>query len=330
MRDKKSSYLKHLFLFFFTLLCISGIGMIYLDWIYDRMNEKDVITIDGCKDDDDVNINNGILNVLMLGVDELDSKYRGRTDAIMVVSINTKTETITLISLMRDLWVPIPGHGEGKLNWAYPKGGINLLSNVIFHQFGLKVDGYVIMDFDRFKYVIDQLGGVDLSLTKGEVNFINRSVTDKTKLHGTGLMHLNGDQALQFARDRDDPTADFKRTERQRELVSAIIKQVANKIVSNENGILNLISVANNVMKSLKTSFSLSEAISLAKISKKFINYRILTYKIPENYQSGMKNGHSVLISNLDECKKLLKKYINGENNSEIDQNISKNKQMLR
>ncbi len=326
MRDKKSGYLKHLFLFFFTLLCLSGIGMVYLDWIYSKINDKDVIIIDGCKDSNETSMNNEVLNILMLGVDELDGKCRGRTDAIMAVSVNTKTETIKLISLMRDLWVPIPGHGEGKLNWAYPKGGINLLSNVIFNQFGLRFDRYVIMDFGRFKYVIDQLGGVDLSLTKDEVNFINRAVTNKTKLRGSGLMHLDGDQALQFARDRDDPTADFKRTERQRELVGAIIKQVASKIV-NENGVLSLISAVNNVMKSLKTNFSLSEAISLARISKKFINYRILTYRIPENYQSGMRNGHSVLISNLDECKKLLKKYIDGESNSDINQNISKVKQ---
>ena len=128
-------------------------------------------------------------------------------------------------------------------------------------------------------------------------------------------MHLDGKQALHFARDRDDPTADFKRTERQRVLVSAMINQIAHNLVDNNGGILNLISIAKNIVGSLKTSFSLSDAILLAKLSKKITKYNILMYRIPESYQSSMKNGHSVLTSDLRECKKLLRKYIYGEDN---------------
>ena len=94
-----------------------------------------------------------------------------------------------------------------------------------------------------------------------------------------------------------------------------MINQIANNLVNNHGGILNLISIAKNIVGSLKTSFSLSDAILLAKLSKKITKYNILMYRIPENYQSSMKNGHSVLISDLRECRKSLRKYVYGDGN---------------
>ena len=312
-RGKKRPIIKRLLLFFFTLVMLSGVGMIYLDFIYNQMYKNS--NVGELVSDDDryskiVKNNFDVLNVLVVGLDEPEEKYRGRSDATMILSIDDRHKKIKITSLMRDLWIPIPGYGEGKLNWAYPKGGMPTLYKVIYSHFGIKIDKYAMVDFKKFENVIDQIGGIDLSLTTQEVNFVNKYSDSREKLVGSGLMHLNGNQALQFARDRDDPSGDFKRTERQRIVISAIINQMKNKVVNQKIGMIELMSLANNVMKSVKHDFSAGDVILLTKQIKKFINYQVVMCRIPVNCKIGVKNGHSVMLADLNECKKDLLNFV--------------------
>ena len=203
---------------------------------------------------------------------------------------------------MRALWVPIPGHGESKLNAAYAHGGINLLIEVVRLVFGLKIDRYVIVDFKQFEDVINKLGGIELELSAKEVNFIN-TYTSSKRLTGSGRMHLDGNQALQFARDRNDPTADFKRTERQRSVIEAIVSKLKSL------NFAELMSFAVSVIGSVKTNFTVAE-ISFAKNYKKFMSYPLVMNRIPSNAECKMVDTQSVLVADLNLCRKELLDFI--------------------
>lgn len=245
------------------------------------------------------------LNVLLVGLDEIQEKQRGRSDSMMIISLDSYHKKIKVISLMRDLWVPIHGHGFSKLNSAYSYEGINCLSEVIRSVFGLTIDRYVIVDFNKFEQVIDKIGGLDLNLTCDEVRYVNALSTHKN-LTGSGLMHLNGNQILNYSRNRNDPSADFKRTERQRYVIESIINKVKSL------NIVDLISISQEIMKSVKTNFTISEIISLAKNSKQFTRYPVIMNRIPNDFECKIINKQSVLVAipSLDACRESILNFI--------------------
>ena len=301
-RKRKISSVKILLVVFFVLLILAGIGMIFLHFLYskkfkdeEKIGESDSLIAT----DDDM-----VLNVLLVGLDEIQEKQRGRSDSMMVVSLDARHKKVKLTSLMRDLWVPIPKHGYSKLNSAYAYGGIKLLVEVINSVLGLKIDRYIVVDFKKFEEVIDKFGGIDMDLTPEEVRFIN-SHSSKGYLTGSGKKHLNGDQALQYARDRDDPSADFKRTQRQRILISAIMEKFKS------SNLVDLMSFAQNAIESVKTNFSPAEVLSLVRKSEKFMSYNTNNeLSIPVNSKCETRNGQSVLTSDLKECRDAIGKFI--------------------
>ena len=292
-----------LLLVFFVLLMLSGIGMVVLHFFYNKSFDKDNTdySTDSCSD---ILKDNMVLNVLLVGLDEIQEKHRGRSDSMMLVSVDARHKKAKITSIMRDLWVPIPNHGFSKLNAAYAYGGINCLTGVIKSVLGVKIDRYIIVDFKKFEEVIDKIGGIDLNLTPEEVKYVNSFSSTKEQLRGSGLMHLNGNQALQFSRDRNDPSADFKRTERQRYVIESIINKL--KTLS----IVDLISLSQNIIESLKTNFSIAEIGFLAKNSEQFLDYPVIMNRVPKNFECKTIDKQSVLTSDLSECKKDLLSFI--------------------
>lgn len=282
---------------------LAGAGMIFLQIIYNKNARHENLGPNYFDDSSDILKDNMVLNILLVGLDEIESTQRGRSDSMMVASIDARHGKAKVTSLMRDLWVPIPGHGESKLNAAYAHGGINLLVEVVRSVFGLKIDRYVIVDFKKFEDVINNLGGIELELSAKEVNFIN-TYTSSKRLTGSGRMHLDGNQALQFARDRNDPTADFKRTERQRSVIEAIVSKLKSL------NFAELMSFAGSVIGSVKTNFTMAEVLSLAKNYKKFMNYPLVMNRIPSSAECKMINRQSVLVADLNLCRKELLDFI--------------------
>jgi LCP family protein required for cell wall assembly len=128
-----------------------------------------------------------------------------------------------MTSFLRDLYVPIPGHGSNRINAAYAYGGMNLLEQTIEENFAVTVDGAIEVDFDQFSRIIDLLGGISLQLRQDEADTINRE-TGSTLTEG--LQHLTGHQALTYSRIRSlDPDGDFSRTGRQRKVMEAIVSK---------------------------------------------------------------------------------------------------------
>jgi len=178
------------------------------------------------EEQDDLVNDSMVLNVLLIGSDSMSVGDGGRSDSMILLSLDARHKKIKLTSLMRDIWVTIPGHGQDRLNASYAFGGPQLTMETIAKNFGILVDRYAVVDFEGFLKIIDILGGVDLELTADECAYINKYSQDKHTLRGSGVKHLTGLQALHYSRDRNSIGSDYDRTSRQRNLLKALVGQM--------------------------------------------------------------------------------------------------------
>ncbi len=209
--------------------------------------------------DKPVKINQHIVNILLLGVEEIEGA--SNTDLMIVATMDTKKNTMKLTSLMRDLYVEIPGYSNNKLNSAYAKGGIDLLYQTIEKNFGVELDGYVLVNFSAFEKVVDLVGGVEVTLTQKEANYLNTTnyISDPANRkvrEGTQLM--NGNQALGYCRVRKVSTGtennDFGRTQRQRAVLNSIFEKVKSK------NIIQLGLLMNDILTNVKIETDITQS----------------------------------------------------------------------
>lgn len=169
-----------------------------------------------------------VKNVLLLGVDARTNEEgeASRSDSMMLVSLDMKNRCIKMVSFLRDTWVYIPVRdGEQRLNAACTYGGYSGVVDTIEYNFGVKIDNYVVADFEMFQTLVDSIGGVEVEVTKKEA----KEVTGHPKRYGnvtldSGVQNLTGEQALAYCRIRKIDT-DFVRAKRQRTVMNAIIKK---------------------------------------------------------------------------------------------------------
>ena len=158
--------------------------------------------------------NPNCINILLIGID--GRGYSGRSDTMILCTYDREKKTATMTSFLRDLYVQIPGYSDNRLNAAYAFGGIELLDAAMETNFGIRVDGHVMVDFDTFPQVIDALGGVDITLTQAESDYLS--------LSGAGEYHMDGELAMLYARIRYIDS-DFGRTNRQRTLLNSLFER---------------------------------------------------------------------------------------------------------
>ena len=170
-------------------------------------------------------------NILLLGTDQRALDYIGRTDTIMVLAIDEANHRAALVSFPRDVYLPIPGMGYNRINVAYPfgeeakkGGGLPLLMSTIDKNFGIPIDSYVRIDFSGFQDVVDALGGVDVVVDCPLYDELIYRYFDTYTLE-PGTYHMNGEQALYYARSRKT-TSDFDRSRRQQRVLLAVRKRV--------------------------------------------------------------------------------------------------------
>ena len=179
-----------------------------------------------------------VTSVFLIGTDGRSLDERGRSDTMMLVSANSATNKVCTTSFMRDCYVEIPGYGWDKLNAAYSYGGPELLMDTIEHNFGVKIDDYVCINFLSFASIVDSVGGIDVDLSDAEAEEINTILqaevneimgderTSDLLKSGGSKVHLVGKQALAYARIRHIGNADFERTERQRRVVDLVMDKL--------------------------------------------------------------------------------------------------------
>lgn len=170
-------------------------------------------------------------NILLLGTDQRELGSVGRTDTIMVLAVDAPNNRAALISFPRDIYLAIPGVGYSRINTAYgfgeerqPGGGLPLLMSTIERNFGIPIDSYVRIDFSGFEGVIDALGGVDVLVDCPLYDELIYRYFETYTLE-PGTYHMNGEQALYYARSRKT-TSDFDRARRQQRVLLAIRNRV--------------------------------------------------------------------------------------------------------
>ena len=162
-----------------------------------------------------------LMNILLVGQDAREEDVQARSDSMILCTYNKATRQLTMTSFLRDLYVPIPGHGSNRINAAYAFGGAPLLKKTIGENFQIAIDGSIEVDFTHFSEIIDALGGVELELRQDEADVINQQ-TGSCLSEGT--QSLDGFQALTYSRIRSlDLDGDFSRTNRQRKVISALV-----------------------------------------------------------------------------------------------------------
>ena len=248
-----------------------------------------------------------VINILLIGQDRREGESRARSDTMILVSVNTERKSISLVSLMRDLYVQIPGYSDNRINAAYQWGGMELLDETVLENFGVEVDGNVEADFEQFETIIDILGGVDVEMSKGEAEYM-KYVMDSGDVQ-EGENHLNGKQALDFARMRglDD---DFHRTERQRRLLTRLAEKLQSASVQQ------LLDLVNEVLPHVSTDMSSTQMLGYAAsaIQVYLSGAEIATGRIPAEsmYSDAEIRGMQVLVPNLEKCQSYLSELIYG------------------
>lgn len=229
-----------------------------------------------------------VLNVMLFGADNHSDSEYGRSDSMILLSIDTRHQKLKLISFLRDTYVSIPGYGNNKLGHSFSFGGVNLAVQTIQNNFGIKIDRYAIVDFESFTSIIDTLGGIDIELTDEEIDYINwqcwknkqvetrHELTDKA-----GIVHLNGRQALWHARNRDSVDGDFSRTSRQRDVINVIM----NRLKSSDLG--TILNILYQVGPMITTNLKTSEITELASNVLTYLNYDIESINAPESGSIG-------------------------------------------
>ncbi len=238
-----------------------------------------------------------LINLMLVGQDRRKGEGRQRSDTMILCSINPKTNQVSLISFMRDLYVQIPGgYSDNRLNAAYYFGGFPLLDDAMFKNFGITIDGNIGVDFERFVKVIDVLGGVDIVLTAEEANYLGKGTF-------AGKNHLDGEMALEYARIRAIDN-DFYRTARQRAILEAAFKKMK------DLGLSEITALLNAMLPSLTTD--LSDGQILALMGTLFPGLRsmeIQSYRVPadQTYYDAMIRGMAVLVPDLERIQELLR-----------------------
>ena len=200
---------------FFLFLGIVGLGMWGASNFIGKMEK---IELDEKNLGANEDVNKKIVNIALLGID--DEGGQGRSDSIMILTIDELHKKLKLTSIMRDSYVEIPGReGKDKINHAYAFGGAELAIKTLNQNFGLNIKDFMAVKMESLPVIIDKLGGVDINIQEDEVDFING-------VDSPGVYNLNGEQALAYARIRYTDGGDARRTERQRNILNSIFEKL--------------------------------------------------------------------------------------------------------
>ncbi len=258
----------------FTLI-IATVGIIYVRTKFNYKYHK----LDSSTEDlgfEEV-IKDEIINIALFGVDTRSkTSFSGRSDSIMILSLNTTNKKIKLISVLRDSFVPIEKNGNvkySKINSAYASGGPELAIKTLNSVFALDISEYATVNFSGMENIIDAVGGVDIELTQAEIKVINNTISEQAKKYGgdksdyklsaAGKNHLNGLQAVSYSRIRststiDGTSNDYGRTDRQR----YVLQQLFTKALSLKKA--DFVDIIGELAPYCQTSLSYTEILNIA------------------------------------------------------------------
>lgn len=319
MREKKKkSRFRRFLVVLIVLVTLFGVGLYSLvGVVYNKLNYEEIESVSDLPMQE-----NGVVNILLIGNDSRENGGDGRSDAMILLSISNHTKTIHMTSLLRDMYVEIPGHDNNRLNAAYAFGGAELLMETVEENFGIQVHRYVQVNFEAFAALVDAVDGVELELTAEEVEYVNGYLVEYNLLtdrpQGTdnldapegGMVALNGPRALAYCRNRYLGT-DFGRTERQRKVLEAVIKKLPKALFTNGAELFN------GLMPNLTTNLTQSECFLLSLMAGKLFSYETESASVPRpgSYQDATIRGMAVLEVDFEENRSYLEEILYGAEN---------------
>lgn len=263
-RKKRMRFLLVLEILFIIILIPTAFFIYQFTRIPTYKMKPDSITVNAIASDDI----EGYRNIAIFGVDSRanDLEKNTRSDSIMVASIHKKTKDVKLVSIYRDTFVNIDGHGYTKINHAYSYGGPELAITTINKNFDLNITDFITVNFNALTNVIDALGGVTIDITEAEIDYVNKYIKDVAKINGTECIYLkqtgeqllNGTQATAYCRVRYTKGGDFTRAKRQRTVLQQITKQAKSASIPT------LARIINDMLPQVYTSLTATEILGLS------------------------------------------------------------------
>lgn len=303
-----------LFLGFIVVAVVSGYSYMYF-----QLNKINKVEIP--KTNEELNISNeasnldaAVVNIALFGVDRRSVSDISRSDSIMILSIDKTHNKLKLSSIMRDTYVNVEGHGMNIITHAYAYGGAALAIKTLNTTFDLNIKDYVTVDFFGLEKIIDNVGGIDLNLTIEEVKYINDYITETSTLQNKsapiikkpGQQKLNGRQAVAYSRIRYTSGGDFKRTERQRTLLTAVFEKVK------AGGVTKFPAVVSTLLPYTETNLDQASIIKLGTSILTTDKSTIDTVRFPVDgyYQNYAINGINPIEADLKALTDQLHKFI--------------------
>lgn len=324
-----------------VLLLIGGSGFLYYYSVLNSLKFVDISddnstkstsstlpTSDGTFDkplsNDELLEDSKVLNVMLFGEDNAKGAEFGRSDSMIMLSIDNRHKKLKMTSFQRDSYVYVDGYGYDKLTNAYAYGGPKLTIQTIESNFGVKVDRYAVVDYASFIDIIDVLGGIDLELNQDEIDYINyqlyknkQSNTRTTITDAPGIVHLTGQEALWYARNRGLDSSeeeigiagdDWDRTSRQRKLLETLFNDMK------EADLTQIISIVGKVGPLVTTNLKKDEITTLVSHSLTYLTYSVEQYTVPQEgqwyYINDTPAGSVIAFSDLETQRKLFAEFI--------------------
>lgn len=262
--------------------------------------------------DDSYVFTDDVFHIMLVGVDSREKGVmdRSRTDTMILVSVNRSQKRIVLTSFLRDSYVSIPGYGFERLNAAFQLGGADKLFDTIEKNYKIKAEhNYAAVDFYSFIDVVDAVGGIDVELTMEDSWSINGLIKPISEMEGVdpkqeylperteGLIHLDGIQALCYARNRLIGN-DLHRTARQREVITAVIKKASGLSLKELNAL------AEAVLPNITTNMEKTDILALISHAPEYLNYDVFSIRLPQDGAFSFKtiNEMSVVCPYYEQC----------------------------
>lgn len=285
-KKKKGSVGRKIAVTFMVLLILVGGGFFYVfGYLLNGLTMTSIT-----KDPDILGIQEGVLtdssvkNIALFGLDARENETTGRSDALMILTVDNRHDKLKITSILRDSEVSIDGYGYDKITHAYAYGGYELAINTINRNFNLDIEDYVTVNFIQMAEIVDAFGGVELNITEDEMNEINNNLSmqqlesadaniqDSDYLHQSGDLLLNGNQAVAYARIRHLDSDDV-RASRQQEVLMALMKSLKSKSKLEYPGLIR------KIMPMCETSLDFGDIMNMAPIM--FTDFQMETLSIP-------------------------------------------------
>lgn len=295
------------------IIIVVAIGATGCSYIVSKLNKMQKIDIN--VDELDVNKNlSGYRNIALFGVDSRDSSLgRGnRSDCIIIASINEKTKDVKLLSIYRDTYVQIEGHDLDKITHAYSYGEAPLAIKTLNTNLDLNITEFVTVNFDLLAEAVDLLGGVEIDIQQSELQYINDYIDVTSYTTGIESSHitkagkhtLDGVQAVAYSRIRATAGGDYRRTERMRDVLEAMLKKIKTKSVGEINELID------KILPKVYTNISTTSILAMIP---NLLNYNITDsigwpydtqgitldrwYSIPVTLENNVKRLHEELFN---------------------------------